>query len=150
MRSKIRKLRGRKTGYGAKKKHRGAGSQGGRGRSNLNKHKRSLITRLGMSTPYGKVQMKSIQNKLNVINLTEIDHLAAKKGLKEIDLENYKVLGTGKLTQKITIKAETFSRSAIEKIQEAGGKVEASIPIEPEKVAEKAPQGEQTEKSEKE
>jgi len=127
-RKKTRHNRGRKSGYGSKKKHRGAGSRGGRGRANLNKHKRSLTSRMGLSTPYDKMHMKSIQKRYEVINLTEINHLAVKDDLKEIDLEGYKVLGTGKLTKKITIKANTFSKTAMEKIAAAGAKAE---PLEP-------------------
>ena len=35
--------------------------------------------------------------------------------------EGLKVLGTGQLTRKITVEAHQFSKSALEKIQQAGG-----------------------------
>ena len=35
--------------------------------------------------------------------------------------EGLKVLGTGQLTRKITVEAHQFSKSALEKIQKAGG-----------------------------
>jgi large subunit ribosomal protein L15 len=35
-----------------------------------------------------------------------------------------KILGNGELTKKVTVKAHVFSRSAVEKIQKAGGTVE--------------------------
>ena len=35
-----------------------------------------------------------------------------------------KVLANGELTKKITVQAKKFSKSAIEKIEKAGGKVE--------------------------
>ena len=38
--------------------------------------------------------------------------------------DGLKVLGTGELTRKITVHAQLFSKSAIDKIQAAGGKVE--------------------------
>jgi large subunit ribosomal protein L15 len=38
--------------------------------------------------------------------------------------DGLKVLGTGELTRNITVHAQLFSKSAIEKIQAAGGKVE--------------------------
>ncbi|HLR20674.1 MAG TPA: 50S ribosomal protein L15 [Tissierellaceae bacterium] len=38
--------------------------------------------------------------------------------------DGVKVLGNGELTKKITVKAQGFSKSAIEKIENAGGKVE--------------------------
>jgi large subunit ribosomal protein L15 len=38
--------------------------------------------------------------------------------------DGLKVLGTGELTRKITVHAQLFSKSAVEKIQAAGGKAE--------------------------
>ncbi len=35
--------------------------------------------------------------------------------------DGLKVLGTGELTRKITVEAHLFSKSAVEKIQKAGG-----------------------------
>ena len=40
----------------------------------------------------------------------------------ELVLSEYKVLGTGEIKSKITIKAKEFSKSAEEKITKAGGK----------------------------
>ena len=45
-----------------------------------------------------------------------------------------KILGTGELKKKITVKAHVFSKSAVEKIEAAGGKAEV---IEEAKRAEK-------------
>jgi large subunit ribosomal protein L15 len=39
-------------------------------------------------------------------------------------LDGVKVLGTGELTRKITVKAHLFSKAAKEKIEKSGGKVE--------------------------
>ena len=38
--------------------------------------------------------------------------------------EGLRVLGTGQLTRKITVEAHHFSKSALEKIQKAGGKAQ--------------------------
>ena len=38
--------------------------------------------------------------------------------------DGVKVLGNGDLTAKVTVKAAKFSKSAIEKIEKAGGKAE--------------------------
>jgi len=38
--------------------------------------------------------------------------------------EGLKILGTGQLTRKITVEAHQFSKSALEKIQQAGGKAQ--------------------------
>lgn len=56
---------------------------------------------------------------------TEVDLgvlLAA--GLVGKQLDGLKVLGNGELTKKLTVKAEKFSKSAVEKIEKAGGKAE--------------------------
>lgn len=39
-------------------------------------------------------------------------------------LDGVKVLGNGELNKKLTVKAEKFSKSAVEKIEKAGGKAE--------------------------
>ena len=39
-------------------------------------------------------------------------------------LDGVKVLGNGELEKKLTVKAEKFSKSAVEKIEKAGGKAE--------------------------
>ena len=56
---------------------------------------------------------------------TEVDLgvlLAA--GLVGKQLDGLKVLGNGELSRKLTVKAEKFSKSAVEKIEKAGGKAE--------------------------
>ena len=56
---------------------------------------------------------------------TEVDLgvlLAA--GLVGKQLDGLKVLGNGELSKKLTVKAEKFSKSAVEKIEKAGGKAE--------------------------
>lgn len=45
-------------------------------------------------------------------------------GIVKKQLEGVKVLGRGELEKKLTVKAHKFSKSAIEKIEAAGGKVE--------------------------
>ena len=60
------------------------------------------------------------------INLKELDMLAKELGKKNIDLAELgyeKVLGTGKLTASLTVKAKFFSKKSIEKIEAAGGKI---------------------------
>lgn len=46
------------------------------------------------------------------------------KELVNKELDGIKVLGNGKLTKKLTVVATKFSKSAIEKIQAVGGKIE--------------------------
>jgi large subunit ribosomal protein L15 len=71
------------------------------------------------------------RTEYTVINLDRIAEL----GVTEIALEDYKklglasskkvlikILGTGELTGAVTIQAHKFSKSAVEKIEKAGGK----------------------------
>jgi len=44
-----------------------------------------------------------------------------KKGLASLDAPLFKVLGDGKLTKALTVRAQKFSKSAVEKIRAAGG-----------------------------
>ena len=49
-----------------------------------------------------------------------VDRLIALGVVKKVG-EGLKILGTGQLTRKITVEAHHFSKSALEKIQQAGG-----------------------------
>ena len=44
-------------------------------------------------------------------------------GLVSLNTRNFKVLGGGDLTKKLTVRAQKFSKSAAQKIQDAGGSV---------------------------
>lgn len=69
-----------------------------------------------------------------VINLTELNRfedgtvvtpaLLKETGLVKKQYDGVKVLGNGKLEKKLTIQANKFSNSALEKIKEAGSKAE--------------------------
>lgn len=74
---------------------------------------------------------KKINNVINVWQLENfkdgsvVDYDFLKKnGLIMKKSNPVKILGNGKLTKKITVKANYFSRSAAAKIEKAGGKVE--------------------------
>jgi large subunit ribosomal protein L15 len=65
-----------------------------------------------------------------IVNLVQLEKLEGDTftvdGLMQLGLvkklgEGLKVLGTGQLTRKITVEAHHFSKSALEKIQKAGG-----------------------------
>jgi len=68
------------------------------------------------------------------VNVATLQALSEKKGLKEFDVETFiavgiaskgelvKVLGNGELTAAVEVKANAFSKSAIAKIEAAGGK----------------------------
>jgi large subunit ribosomal protein L15 len=128
-RKKITKKRGSRTqGFGSHKKHRGAGSRGGRGKSGMQKHKKSWMLkndpdhfgRRGFKVPEGA------KKQTIAITLKDIDILAKKLNKKEIDVSELgyeKVLSTGKITHPLTIKAKKFVDKAKKKIEESGGKV---------------------------
>jgi len=75
---------------------------------------------------------KKQYNLINVDDLnrfedqTEISAELLKEigAIKKIEKDGLKVLGDGELTKKVTVKAAKFTKSAIEKIESAGGKAE--------------------------
>ncbi len=133
---KTGKKRGsRSCGYGSCQKHRGSGSRGGRGNAGSGKHKQ-IKSRL-KGRVFGKSGFKrhpSLKREKRTINLSEINgrigqwseegRVKKASGKLTLDLSELgydKVLGGGKLTRKVRIKAESFSESAKKKIGEAGG-----------------------------
>ncbi|MFC1454634.1 uL15m family ribosomal protein [Candidatus Undinarchaeota archaeon] len=129
IRSKNERQRGYSShGWGHKKKHRGAGNRGGRGRAGYTKHKfvyalihghyeGGKLAETGFKTHPSQIE------HIRSINLFQLEELAGDK--KEINLADYniqKVLGGGKFSKKLTVKADYFSASALEKIEKAGGK----------------------------
>jgi len=58
--------------------------------------------------------------------VVDADLLKASGIIKKIH-DGVKILGNGELTSKLTVKATSFSKSAIEKIEKAGGKTEEVI-----------------------
>ncbi|MEM3781666.1 MAG: uL15m family ribosomal protein [Candidatus Micrarchaeaceae archaeon] len=116
-------LGSRRWGSGNIKNNRGAGDRGGVGKAGK-KHK---LTRLLV---YDRGSLKSQKGffshkkrQLIEINLRELDKRIGKQGANAtIELEGYKVLGSGKLTAPAIIKASAFSARASQKIESAGGK----------------------------
>jgi len=144
-------------GWGARKKHMGSGHRGGFGMAGTGKradHKKSLI--LKKSEKYfGKqgITSKSTKRRKNdVMNLDYIqknlESLTKRFGEKDVlNLEKYKILGTGELTSKIKIKAKSASEKAKEKVKKAGGEIILPEIKEKPKVVEAPKEGK--EKSEK-
>jgi large subunit ribosomal protein L15 len=74
------------------------------------------------------------RREYSVVNLQDLEVLAGgdpitpeilvQKGLIKDMKTGVKVLGMGELKAKLTVRAHKFSKSAVEKIQAAGGKVE--------------------------
>jgi large subunit ribosomal protein L15 len=130
---KIRKKRGSRTcGYGRVGQHRKSGSKGYRkagrhkhGWSYVIKYEPEYFGKKGFTSP------KSLKREVKVINVGELEEIAEKLGKIEegkilIDLEGLgytKLLGSGKVTKPLIVKVAACSKSAAEKIEEAGGKV---------------------------
>src|SRR3989344_4230523 len=125
-RKKVRRKRGSHThGWGEKKKHRGAGSRGGKGRAGLYFQKKSLFMNDREKYEAKKGFIPPTRKLIASINLRELEAIARKQNKKEIDVSEFgfqKVLGAGKISSALTIKAKAFSAGAKEKIKEAGGK----------------------------
>ena len=145
---KSRKKRGTRThGWGAGKKHRGAGNRGGRGRAGMGKRGQQRKT---LPLSQGKKPVGQIANdnrgmptilkrakKTHVLNLVDLQNNVEKwatQGKAEktktgfsINLEKIgytKLLSQGEVTFKLNIKIHSTSAKAKEKLEAAGGKVE--------------------------
>ncbi len=108
---------------GARKKRKKSGHRGGKGKAGTGKRadqKKTYI--LKYDYPYfghaGKNRKRN-KDKTKKINLRDLEK---NFNQKEINLEKYKILGTGQINKKLIITAREFSKSAKEKIEKAGGK----------------------------
>ncbi len=119
--SRKRKLLGQRSwGVGNIKNKRGKGSRGGTGKGGKKArwtyvvvHERESMRTKGFS------QWKKI--KLDVVSISDIAKMAAVSGKKEIELKGCKVLGGGVLSVPVVVKADSFSKSAMDKISKSGG-----------------------------
>jgi large subunit ribosomal protein L15 len=122
---KIRKFRGSRTqGYGRIGQHRDSGSKGNR---KVGRHKH-LWSKVVTQNPgyFGKHGFTSPQSKHRIespINLLKLDQLAKGSEINLTELGYTKLLGTGKITKKLTITIAAASKSAIAKVEAAGGKL---------------------------
>jgi large subunit ribosomal protein L15 len=74
-------------------------------------------------TEYTVVNLDRLVEHLEGLTLTEITQDDYKKlGLSSSKKALIKILGSGELTSALTIHAHKFSKSAVEKIEKAGGK----------------------------
>jgi len=130
---KIRKTRGSRTqGYGRIGQHRCQGSQGYR-KAGRHKQLWSYVTTYEPNYfgKHGFTSRQSLTRNTNVINLARLEALSTqipteKETQPTIDLTSLgyaKLLGTGKITKPLTIKVQSCSKTAAEKIKQAGGKI---------------------------
>ena len=139
-RKKNTRQRGHKThGWGAKKKHRGKGHQGGAGMAGSGKRADSKKPSIWKDKHYfGKhgFVSKTPKVKISQVNISYIEQHISKflsndlikkeNGFYSVELEKIgfnKLLGDGRVTMKFKIKTPYASKTAIEKVKEAGGEV---------------------------
>ena len=143
-RKKNDRQRGSKThGWGAKKKHRGKGHQGGAGMAGTGKRadskKPSVWKDVNYFGKHGFIS-KTPKVKINALNVNyleiHLDRLIASNIIKKegaaysVELEKLgynKLLGDGRISNKFKITTPYASKSAIEKVKEAGGEVTGLI-----------------------
>ena len=80
---------------------------------------------------FNNAKFRTVYGTINVEELNKFEDgtvitpaLLKETGLVKKQYDGVKVLGTGKLEKKLTIQANKFSTSALEKIKEAGSKAE--------------------------
>jgi len=131
---KVRKNRGSRTqGWGRVGQHRRTGSKG---RRNAGRHKAlwsyvvkyepEYYSKVGFTSP------KSLRNEGKIINVGTLSGIASKlsTGIQEdktvVDLSALgykKLLGTGRVTKPLMIRVASCSKSAAEKVKNAGGQI---------------------------
>ena len=126
-------------GWGAKKKHRGKGHQGGAGMAGTGKRADSKKPSIWKDEHYfGKFGFvsKTPKAKINPVNIgyieQHIDKFISNGSIKKendtyiVELEKLgfnKILGEGQVSMKFKVKSPYASKTAIEKVKEAGGEV---------------------------
>jgi len=139
MKKRIKRIRGTRTcGGGSHKKRRGSGSKGGVG--NAGAYDVHVIRSLKMGIVKGKrgsgkhQRARSEGKAMNIGELEEMLEELLKQGKAEAkgdgiyldagELGVEKLLGKGNITKKLMLKANKISKTAKEKIEQAGGVVE--------------------------
>jgi len=131
---KVRKNRGSRTqGWGRVGQHRRTGSKG---RRNAGRHKAlwsyvikydpDYYSKVGFTSP------KSLRREVKIINVGTLNGIADKLSTEKQDdktvvdlaaLGYKKLLGTGRVTKPLVIRVASCSKSAAEKVKNAGGQV---------------------------
>ena len=119
------------TGKTSGKGHKGQNARSGGGvRPGFEGGQLPLFRRLP-KRGFSNAMFKKEYATINVSDLNKFEdgavvtpELLKEMGLLKKQLAGVKVLGNGNLDKKITVKANNFSRSAVEKIENKGGKAE--------------------------
>jgi len=143
-------------GWGQVGQHRKHSQKGGR---KVGRHKHLWTYVIKYEPDYfgrrGFTSPKSLKQKINVINVGELDELVDKlaegkqlekkegKAFLDLDKLGYqKLLATGKITKPVLVKVTTHSENAAKKIEEAGGQILGRTEEEePEEAGETAAKG---------
>ncbi len=140
MRRRTEKYRGSRTHGRGKKGGRGAGLRGGKGNAGLHKHKHTYMVKYD---PYhfgrhGFKRHASLHDDKETVNVGTIQsdmHTFLEKGFAKKEGDTFvvdltqsqysKLLGGGNIKMPVTIRVREATAKAREKIEAAGGKVEA-------------------------
>ncbi len=136
-RSKSSRYHGRGMGTdggGSRKNRKKSGHKGGIGMAGSGKRgdqKKTLVLKLYGNDYFGKQGVTSRGTKRDTrqrINVGDIELHLEKYGVKkgnswEVNLKNYKILGSGEVKNKLNVVCLEISASAKEKIEKAGGTV---------------------------
>ena len=135
---KVRGQRGSRThGWGTSGQHRGSGMLGGHGNAGLLRHKKSAVLRYGIEARKKGILPRLAKRQKLVTSVGQLEDLLVNpicahaiseyEGKKLLDLRSLgymKLLGSGKIQVPILVKIDKFSKSALAKIEAAGGRVE--------------------------
>ncbi len=134
-------------GANKRKKRRGRGPSSGHGKTSCRGHKGQRARSSGRLRPgfeggqmplVRRIPKRGFNNpfkvRFQVVNLENLGKFKEDSVVTPIELQEkgyieqlnqpVKILGNGKLTKKLTIKAHAFSRTALEEIKKAGGLAE--------------------------
>jgi len=102
----------------------------------------------------GFTSPRSLKQKINVINVGELDELVDKleegkklekrEGKAFLDLDKFgyqKLLATGKITKPVLVKVAAHSENAAKKIEDAGGQILGKAEEKPEEAGETSAKG---------
>lgn len=133
IKSRKNKYLGNRTyGGGNTKNRRGKGNKGGKGNAGFHKHNWLRTIKRG-EHKHRKYGFHSVRDKLDTITLEAVNHMISLgkfeklNGLYAVNLLNTKVVGSGELTFPALIKANAFTKSALKKIESAGGKAAGDL-----------------------
>jgi large subunit ribosomal protein L15 len=125
-RRKSSRMRGVRTHGHSAKLNKGKGSRGGKGMSGSGKRadqKKSLVIKKYKGKYFGKQGFTSRKAKVKKGKIINLEEIGKKFKPGEINLSEYKILGTGEIKGKFIIKARTASKSATDKVKKAGGDI---------------------------